>query len=151
MIEPEHLEARAGMTDPARATHSDSKAAILTRGLAKRCPRCGKGGLFSRWTEMADACPRCGLVFEQEEGYWVGALTINTMVSLVLFSLVITVYVVATWPDTPVLLAIVFGSLAAIVFPFLFYPFSKTLWVALDLALFNPWRMEPGTGLRRSR
>ena len=35
--------------------------------------------------------------------------------------------------------------------PLIVYPFSKTLWVALDLAFFNRWRMQPGTGRRAAR
>jgi uncharacterized protein (DUF983 family) len=134
-----------------RNTERISAAKILARGALKRCPRCSQPNLFRRWTELIDACPCCGLVFEQEEGYWVGALTVNTVVTLVLFGTVMLAAVFATWPETPTLLLTVIGVLAATIFPLLFYPFSKTLWVALDLAFFNRWRMKPGTGLRKTR
>ncbi len=143
------------MATPARDTSSTftspSKALILLRGLTLRCPRCGQGGLFHRWTEMEDACPKCGLHFEQEEGYWTGALVINTMVALTLFAVVIGVVVAMTWPDMPVYRTMAVGVVAGIVFPYFFYPFSKTAWVALDLAYFHPERMRAGTGLRSQR
>jgi uncharacterized protein (DUF983 family) len=132
-------------------TYDASAVTILLRGMTKRCPRCGQGNVFESWTEMRDACPRCGLVFEQEEGYWVGALTYNTMITLILFSLLIGVGAAITWPDTPVLALVGIGVVAGIIVPILFYPFSKTLWVATDLVFFNPWRMRPGTGLRKMR
>lgn len=135
-------------TDPSEMI---GRERILLRGLLKRCPRCGERGLFTRWTEMVEACPRCGLVYEQEEGYWTGSLTINTVVILFLFGFVILVIAIATWPDTPVLLLAGAGIVAAILFPIFFFPFSRTLWVALDLAFFNPQRMRPGTGLRKHR
>jgi uncharacterized protein (DUF983 family) len=128
-----------------------SKSVILWRGLIRHCPRCGQGKLFRNWTHMIDACPRCGLVFEQEEGYWVGALTINTVVSLHLMAVLMGIAVVVTWPEIPTLPLMVAGVGGMLLFPLLFYPFSKTLWVALDLAFFNPWRMQPGTGLRKQR
>ncbi|HEX5164914.1 MAG TPA: DUF983 domain-containing protein [Thermomicrobiales bacterium] len=128
-----------------------SKLTILLRGLTKRCPRCGEHDLFRRWTEMVDACPRCGLHFEQEDGYWVGALTVNTIVSMVLFGLVISLTVALTWPDIPVYETMLFGSIAGIAFPYFYYPFSKTNWVAIDLAFFHPELMQPGTGLHPRR
>lgn len=38
----------------------DSKAAVR-RALAGRCPRCGKGRLFSGLVAFAKACPACAL------------------------------------------------------------------------------------------
>jgi uncharacterized protein (DUF983 family) len=100
---------------------------------------------------MRDSCPRCGLVFEQEEGYWVGALTINTVVTLVVFGITMLIAVYLTWPETPTVPLTLTGVIAATLFPLWFYPFSKTLWVALDLVFFNRWRLQPGTGLRKRR
>jgi uncharacterized protein (DUF983 family) len=141
------------MATPAndRSSAIPSKAVILLRGLTLRCPRCGKGGLFHHWTEMSESCPRCGLVFSQEEGYWTGALVVNTMVSLVLFAVLIGIVVIATWPDIPVFTTIAVGVVAAIAFPYVFYPISKTVWVAIDLAYFHPELLRPGTGLRGNR
>jgi uncharacterized protein (DUF983 family) len=33
----------------------------IARGLAGRCPRCGKGGLFHGFLTLAPRCERCGL------------------------------------------------------------------------------------------
>jgi len=90
-------------------------------------------------------------VFEQEEGYWVGALTLNTIVSLHLVALLMGAAVIATWPDIPTYPLMAFGIASMLLFPLFFYPFSKTLWVAIDLLFFHPERMEPGTGQRAVR
>jgi hypothetical protein len=100
---------------------------------------------------MLEACPRCGLVFEQEEGYWVGAMTVNIVVTELLFAVLLAIGVIATWPDLPVVPLVAIGVAVNVIFPVFFYPFSKTLWVALDLVFFNPWRMQPGTGKRAAR
>lgn len=130
---------------------TSSRFRLFARGMAVRCARCGQGGLFRRWTEMVDACPRCGLVFEQEEGYWVGALTIATVAALFVTLASSVTVAILTWPDIPMVPVMIAGAIGMIVFPVVFYPVSKTLWIAVDLAFLNPWRRQPGTGLRKTR
>ena len=36
---------------------------ILT-GIASRCPRCGKGRLFSGYLQLTPSCPQCGLDYD---------------------------------------------------------------------------------------
>ncbi len=40
----------------------------LTRGLRRRCPRCGCGRLFAQWYTLHDRCPDCDLDFEETSG-----------------------------------------------------------------------------------
>ena len=41
--------------------------AALRRGLRKRCPHCGEGPLFSRWSHFK-SCSSCGLIFVPSPG-----------------------------------------------------------------------------------
>lgn len=84
---------------------------------------------------MVDRCPRCGLRFERIEGHLAGALGVNTALSIVVVLLVGIAGFVLTFPELPVapLSATVAG--VAAVFPVLFYPFSKTVWTAVDLRI----------------
>jgi uncharacterized protein (DUF983 family) len=83
---------------------------------------------------MVEDCPRCGLHFERESGYFAGALAINIMAVGALFAVVFVALLAATIPDVPVVeLLIVLIPIAGIG-PIVFYPFSKTLWVAIDRA-----------------
>lgn len=118
------------------------RARLILRGLLGRCPRCGQGGLFRRWFTLVPTCPRCGLRFEREEGYWVGAMTLNITLAELLFLTILIAGIAATWPDLPVIPLIVVGVAANIAFPILFYPLSKTLWMGVDLAFFNRLRPE---------
>ncbi len=43
-----------------------SKWVILARGLRCRCPRCGVGKLFSRFTRVHSNCAHCGLDFSKQ-------------------------------------------------------------------------------------
>src|SRR5262249_22855219 len=46
-------------------------------GLRLRCPRCSVGPLYRRPFSMNNYCFHCGLKFEREQGYFVGAIYIN--------------------------------------------------------------------------
>lgn len=81
---------------------------------------------------MVAVCPRCGLRFEREEGYWTGALAMNFVLTGTVFAVVFVALVAATAPTIPVapLLAILVPI--TVLGPLLGYPISKTLWVAVD-------------------
>jgi uncharacterized protein (DUF983 family) len=111
-----------------------SKSRMLGRGATKRCARCGSGHLFHRYFTMVDDCPGCGLHFEREQGYWAGALAINIMSVGAVFAITFLVAMILTVPDVPVVpMLAIFVPLAALG-PILWYPFSKTIWVAIDRA-----------------
>ena len=106
----------------------------MWRGLTRRCARCGGGKLFRRYWTMVDDCPTCGLHFEREDGYFGGALAINIMAVGGLFTIVFVAALVVTVPEVPVapLLAILVPIV--VLGPIVYYPFSKTVWVAVDRA-----------------
>jgi len=45
--------------------------------LTLRCPRCRRGRLFTGLITMPERCPSCGLYYEREHGYFVGAMAIS--------------------------------------------------------------------------
>ncbi len=87
------------------------------------------------WMNLVDDCPTCAHHFERQEGYWVGAVAINTVVTIIVFGIVFIGGMVVTWPEVPWNALLVVTVAMNLVFPILFYPWSKTLWVALDLAI----------------
>jgi uncharacterized protein (DUF983 family) len=108
---------------------------LLARALLRRCPWCGQGGLFRRWFRIVERCPRCGLRFEREEGAFLGAMALNYGVAGVVFMAVLIGWMVLDRPDVRVgpLVITCMAVTAAVVL--LFYPFSKTLWAAVDVLL----------------
>ncbi len=83
---------------------------------------------------MTETCPGCGHQFEREQGYWLGAVIINTAMTFTLFITIGITLVGFTWPDVPWQTLLVVTLILNGLFPF-FYPFSKTVWVAGDLAV----------------
>ena len=106
--------------------------------MTKRCPICGQGHLFRLWFEMLEDCPRCGLHFERIEGHWIGAIGMNTIVSFGALLAATIVGLVATFPDFPVGPLIATNVGVAVIVPLIFYPFSRTMWSSIDLAMRPP-------------
>lgn len=105
---------------------------LLGRALRRKCPRCG-GKVFEGWFKMSDRCARCGHLYERESGYWVMAIVINTAAMEALFLILFLAIVVATMPDVDWRLMLIALLVTNGIFPVFFYPFSKTIWVAIDL------------------
>lgn len=125
-------------TTPSDVERSEADwSLMLRRGLIRRCPRCGGGKLFRTWWSMKDRCPRCGMRFVREEGYFTGVYLVNFGVVLaVLFVLCMGVAVwLGSHPDASVVPFLVVGTAIAVVVPIAFYPFARTIWAALDLAM----------------
>jgi uncharacterized protein (DUF983 family) len=108
---------------------------MLRRGLLRRCPLCGQGHLFRGWLRMVDRCPRCDLLFERIEGHWLGAIAINTVLALITLLAVIVVGAALAYPDPPVAQLTLIAMATAAVAPLVWFPFSRTIWTAIDLAM----------------
>ena len=122
-------------------TTAPSRSKILRWGATRRCARCGHGHLLHHYLKMVEDCPSCGLHFEREPGYFAGALAINIITIGAVFAVVFVALLVATIPNVPVIpLLIVLVPIMAIG-PIVFYPFSKTIWVAVDRAFLQ--RLDP--------
>lgn len=120
----------AVMDDPAAGLPK-----LLGRGLRRRCPRCGGGDLFPKFLTMVDDCPGCGLHFERDAGYWIGAMIIATAFALAAFLAVFAAGIALMWPEVRWNLIIVATIAATGIVPVFGYPTSRTVWVALDLSV----------------
>ncbi len=83
---------------------------------------------------MVEDCPGCDLHFEREHGYFAGALAINIMAAIIIFAVTFLGGLFLWWPDVPVAGFTVALVVMMTAFPIFFYPFSKTIWVAVDRA-----------------
>lgn len=81
---------------------------------------------------MEERCPNCDLRFEQSQGYWLGSVMVNTGATEGLFLVLFVVGMMVSWPNVPWPALLVLGVVVVIIFPVLFHPFSRTLWVATE-------------------
>ena len=97
------------------------------------------------WFTVHTRCPDCGLRFQRgrDEGhdYWLGAYTLNFILTEMVFALVLLVVLLLTWPEPPWRAILYGGAALMIVTPIVLYPWSKTTWLAIDL-VFRPIERE---------
>jgi uncharacterized protein (DUF983 family) len=113
---------------------------IVGRGLRLRCPRCGQGRLFEGPFRMGARCPVCGLVFEREAGYFVGAIYLNYGMTTVLT--IGGYFLLDAWLAPSVATQLVVWGTVAVAFPLWFFRYSKGLWLSLDY-LVDPIDTQP--------
>lgn len=103
----------------------------IGRGLRLRCPRCGEGRLFRGWFAMNDACSACALDFRQEHGYYVGAMYVNYLATAAV-GMTVALLLIRHHP-----FRVLVGPLLAwaVVFPLVFFRWSRSLWLAMELWL----------------
>lgn len=115
---------------------------LFWRALLLRCPNCGGGPIFEGWLRMRTRCPKCRLPMERgEHGYQVGSYMFAIIAAELIFAAIFLGVLLFTWPDPPWDLLLYGGMALMLVVPFLFFPFSKTLFLAFDLT-FRPARPE---------
>ena len=105
----------------------------LLRAVRRACPVCGHRKIFSGYFTLKDSCPNCNYQFAREEGYWVGAVIMNTAITEGIFFVLFVATIIATAPDVNWVTLLIIGLATNLIFPVIFYPFSKTIWMAFDL------------------
>lgn len=114
---------------------------LLGRGLRRRCPLCGHGDCFRTFFEVRDRCPTCNFPLRREEGHWIGAVGMNTVVSFGALLITLVGGIVLTWEDRRAAPIFISCFAVATIVPIVFFGPSQTLWSAVDLAMRPP---EPG-------
>jgi len=87
---------------------------------------------------MRERCPGCGYLFEREEGFFLGSYVVNLGVTeglLVLGGIVPCIVFLSANPEASVLPILLVALALAIGAPIVFYPFSRTVWAAIDLII----------------
>jgi uncharacterized protein (DUF983 family) len=108
---------------------------VLSQGVRLRCPRCGGAPLFRGRFAMHERCASCGLVFEREQGYFVGAIYVNYAATVGLT--LIGFLALDHWADLRVTTQIALWSAFGIVFPLVFFRYARSLWLSVEY-LVNP-------------
>ena len=84
---------------------------------------------------MVDRCPRCGHCYERGDGFWLGSIMINMAVTFAVFLVAFVGGMVLTWPDPPWTALLVGMLVLNALFPLLFHPVSRTLWIGIEMAV----------------
>lgn len=84
---------------------------------------------------MVPFCPRCGLRFNRLPGHWLGSWFLNVVLVQVVVVVILLVGMASTYPQTPMAAIGAIDLAAAVLVPLVFFPFSRTIWLAIDLAM----------------
>jgi uncharacterized protein (DUF983 family) len=104
---------------------------LLIAFFRQRCPRCRTGRMFRGLLTMNDPCPVCGLLFQREEGYFLGAMYVSYFLSMAVYLVLHVAWslIRSDWFSyTTMLLAM--ATLVPLV-PVLFR-FSRVIWIYLE-------------------
>jgi uncharacterized protein (DUF983 family) len=111
----------------------------MRRAISRRCPYCGGLGVFDGYFTLRERCPTCGVTFEREEGYFLGGYALNLVVAeLVGLGLAIFLLFNTDLRELDLIWQEVIAVALAVAFPLILFPFSRTVWIALDLVLHPP-------------
>ena len=110
---------------------------LFVRALKLRCPACGDGPIYESLIRVRHHCPVCGLIFQREQGYFIGAVYINVIAteSLLFAGLILSLLIAPNAGSGLYNVLLVF----AIVLPVLFFRHSRAFWLCID-HFFDPQR-----------
>ncbi|CAN5204977.1 hypothetical protein BH10PLA2_BH10PLA2_24180 [soil metagenome] len=125
-----------GTRPPIRATHKRPGflyriATTLWALLRQRCPRCRRGKMFRGSFAMNDPCPYCGLLFQREEGYFLGAMYMSFPITS---AILIPIFFVLCelLPDWNSLVIVALTTLIYLPTMPSVFRYSRVLWIYFD-------------------
>ncbi len=102
--------------------------------LRQRCPRCLRGAVFGGFVRMNPSCPGCGLRFEREGGYFLGAMYYSYAVAIAACAPIALLGWWAGWSTLSIGIA---GTAAMVLVAPFGFRISRVLWLHMDQA-FDP-------------
>ena len=115
---------------------------MLQWGLRLRCPECGLGGLYRSPFRMHPQCRYCDLIYEREQGYFIGAIYVNVIATESLLLGTLLIYGLVTGQINQTILTVLI--VLALILPLFFFHHSRSLWLAIDHILTpREKRLEP--------
>ena len=105
--------------------------ALLGAALRGRCPQCGQGRIFHGRFAMHVYCPVCGLKFEREQGYFLGAMYFSYFLSVPLIGAAL---LLLSWllPELAWEVRVGLSGVALLPFVPVLFRYSRVLWIHFD-------------------
>jgi len=98
---------------------------LIKRALARTCPICGRGAMFSSYWEMRKVCPSCGAQFWKNEGEWVGPAVIDYAVAA---AVAVVTWTVLAFAGANWIVQLAFPIVAAFASGIAAIPWTRSLW-----------------------
>ena len=98
--------------------------------LRLRCPVCREGSIFRGPFTMNPDCPKCGIHFERENGYFMGAMWIAYFLGA--GSLVPTVVILTLKYEAEMRDVVLAGTVQLILLQPILFAYSRAIWMYID-------------------
>ena len=119
-------------SEPSSEPPAGWRARAFRRALARRCPQCGRGGLFARRLRLREACGACGLRLRREAGSQTGSMYVSAAVTeLFAAAVAVGMFLLTDWGVRTGLLV---GVPLVLAFSYAFLPVSMAFWSAVEYA-----------------
>ena len=133
------VPARTTPTGVASPMEMPTVGSMLARVLTLRCPWCGGRKTFvRRWLGRHRRCPTCGLRWRREDGFELGPMTLNIILTFLAVLAAMGIAIGVTLPDIPVTKVVVALAAVAAVVPLIVFPWCNLAWFAVDLRAHPP-------------
>ena len=107
-----------------------SISTALVRCLRLRCPACGKSSIIQRPFQIKHHCGSCDTLFEREEGFFVGAIMVNVIITEFVILALYFISLLLIGSHFQLILTLLL--IVAILFPIAFYHYSWSVWLSFD-------------------
>jgi uncharacterized protein (DUF983 family) len=99
--------------------------------LLQRCPRCREGRLFKGALAMNDPCPVCGLVFNREPGYFIGAMYFSYVLAV---AIMVPLFFLLQWllPDWSSIAVAGLTLVPYLPLTTVVFRYSRVIWIYFD-------------------
>lgn len=101
----------------------------LLRCLRLMCPVCGDSLIIQSPFKIRHHCPACGALYQREDGFFVGALTINVVTTEII---ILALYLACILLLNSYQMILVILFVVGLLFPVAFYHHSWSIWLSLD-------------------
>jgi uncharacterized protein (DUF983 family) len=99
--------------------------------LRQRCPACRRGAIFRGAISMNDVCPVCGLRFEREPGYFLGALYFSYAISIAVLGVFLLIGALLL-PGLDLGLVVLIAAVVYLPLVPLVYRYARVVWIHFD-------------------
>jgi uncharacterized protein (DUF983 family) len=103
---------------------------LLLRSLTLRCPVCGGPSIVQSPFQIKHHCSACAALFKREDGFFVGAIMANVMVTEFVILFVYLVSLPLFSFNDQLVLRLLIGI--GVIFPLAFYHHSWSIWLSFD-------------------
>jgi uncharacterized protein (DUF983 family) len=114
---------------------------IISRSLRLRCPACGRASIVNSPFRIRQDCGSCGVSFNREEGFFVGAIMANVVTTELVILLAYLLALAIGHEIDQLVIGVLLGL--AVTFPLAFYHHSWSLWLGFDHLIESLPKLKP--------